>query len=242
MTNESDSFIQEVDESLRQDRMLTAAKRYGPWLIGVFALFILGLGGWQLWDGYQTRVAREHADEFAAAQEMAREAMAQGSYDEAKAEFERLAGEGPRAYRAMARMERAALLAAEGDLDAALAEFDAAAELAPDQTMRESAQMRAAYIAADSEDFATLRTRLQPLVESDSRIAYAARELLAIEAWEAGDLELARNTLQELTLAFEAPDSVRQRAQVALGVIGPGEVTPADGAADAPAPAEGESK
>jgi hypothetical protein len=242
VTDQSDSFIQEVDESLRQDRMLGLVRRYGPWLVGAFALLILGLGGWQLWTGYQTNVAREHAEEFSAAQEMARQAMAQGSYDEAKAEFERLANEGPRAYRAMARMERAALLVAEGDLEAALAEFDAAAEAAPDRIMRESAQLRAAYLAADLQDFEALRARLQPLIDSDSSIAYPARELLAVEAWEAGDLDLARNTLQELTLAFEAPDSVRQRAQVALGVIGPGEETPADGAAAAPAPSEGDSK
>jgi hypothetical protein len=139
-------------------------------------------------------------------------------------------------------MERAALLAIEGDLEAALAEFDAAAESASDPTLRESAQIRAAYIAAETQDFAALRTRVQPLIDSDSRVSYLARELLAIEAWEAGDRALARETLQELTLAFEAPDTVRQRAQVALGVIGPGEETPADGAAEAPAPSEGESK
>ncbi|MGQ0531682.1 MAG: tetratricopeptide repeat protein [Caulobacteraceae bacterium] len=243
MTNESDSFVREVDESLRQDRMLAIAKRYGPWIIGLFAVFIISLGGWQVWSGYQTRVSREHAAEFAAAQETARQAIAQqGDLDPAKAEFERLAGEGPRVYRAMARMERAALLSLEGDLEAALAEFDAAAEISPDPTMRESAQIRAAYIAAETQDFAALRTRLEPLIESDTRVSYLARELLAIEAWEAGDLDLARNTLQELTLAFEAPDTVRQRAQVALGVIGPGEETPADGAATAPAPSEGESK
>jgi hypothetical protein len=241
VTNQSDSFIQEVDESLRQDRMLNMAKRYGPWLIGLFALFILGLGGWQFWRGMQTDAAREHAEEFVAAQEMARQALAQGGdLDAAKAEFERLAGEGPRAYRSMARMERAGLLAHEGDLEAALAEFDAAAEAAPDAIMRESAQMRAAYIAAETQDFAALRTRLQPLIDSDTRTSYAARELLAIEAWEAGDLDLARTTLQELTLAFDAPDTVRQRTQIALSVIGPGEETPADGAANAPVPSEGE--
>ncbi|MGD9965733.1 MAG: tetratricopeptide repeat protein [Hyphomonadaceae bacterium] len=243
MTDQSDSFVQEVDESLRQDRMLQIAKRYGPWLIGVFLVFILALGGWQGWKAYQTNVAREHAQAFAAAQETARAALAQGGdLGPAKAEFERLAGEGPRAYRAMSRMELAGLLAQEGDLEAALAAFDAAAEAAPDQIMRESAQIRAAYIAAETQDFAALRARLQPLIDSDTGTSYLARELLAIEAWEAGDLDLARSTLQELTLAFDAPDSVRQRTQIALGVIGPGEETPADGAANAPAPSEGETK
>jgi hypothetical protein len=238
VTHESDSFIQEVDESLRQDRMLTIAKKYGPWLIGVFAVFIIGLGGWQWWKGHRIDVAREHAVAYSAAQDMLR----QGNVDGAKTEFERLSNEGPRTYRVMARMEHAAILAGEGDLDAALTEFDAAAEAAPDRVMRESAQIRAAYIAAETQDFAALRTRLQPLIDSEGRVSYLAKELLAIEAWEAGETDLARDTLQELTLAFAAPDSLRQRAQMALSVVGPAPETPADGAAETPAPSEGETK
>lgn len=238
MTHETDSFVQEVDESLRQDRMLALAKKYGPYLIGLFVVFILALGGWQLWKQQSVRASREHAEAYAAAQELAR----QGDMTRAKEEFERLSNEGPRVYRVMARMEHAAILSTEGDLDAALAEFDAAAEQASDRTVRESAQMRAAYIAAETQDFAALRTRLQPLIDSDTRVSYLAKELLAVEAWEAGEMQLARDTLQELTLAFEAPDSLRQRAQAALGVIGAApEETPADGAA-APAPSEGETK
>ncbi|MBL8548192.1 MAG: tetratricopeptide repeat protein [Hyphomonadaceae bacterium] len=243
MTNETDSFVNEVDESLRQDRMLDYAKKYGPWLIGVFAVFILAVGGWQFWKEQTLNSARRHADEYAAAQTL----LQTGDLAAAKTEFERLSNEGPRAYRTMAQMERAAILAQEGDLEGALAGFDAAAESAPDQIMRESAQIRAAYIAADTQDFAALQTRLQPLIDSDSRVQYLAKELLAVEAWEAGETELARTTLEQLQLAFEAPDSLRQRAQIALSVLGPTPAaatpeTPAGGATTAPAPSEGETK
>ncbi len=236
VSNETDTFVQEVDESLRQDRMLTIARRYGPWFIGAFLVFIVGLGGWQGWRYYATEAAREHAEDYSAAQELARA----GNLNGAKTEFQRLTGEGPATYRVMARMEHAAVLQAQGDLDAALAEFDAAAEAARDPVMRDTAQLRAAYIAAETQDFTALQTRLQPLIDSNSRLSYLARELLAIEAWEAGQNDIARDTLENLTLAFDAPEAVRQRAQVALSVIGPAPETPAEGAA--PAPSEGESK
>ena len=58
-----------------------------------------------------------------------------------------------------------------------------------------------------------MRARLQPLIESDSRVSFLAKELLAIEAWEAGDLDLARTTIENLSLALNAPEAVRQRAQ-----------------------------
>jgi hypothetical protein len=237
VTNDSDSFIQEVDESLRQDRMLDLVKRWGPWLIGAFVLVLAGVIAWQAWQAYSTEQGRAHAAEYAAAQALARE----GNFEEAKIAFDRLSNEGPSNYRVMAQMELGAVLEAQGDLQASLAAFDEAAEAANDPVMRETAQLRAAYIVAETQDFAALQTRLNPLIESESRLSFLARELLALEAWEAGNNDLARDQLENLTLAFDAPEAVRQRAQVALSVIGPAPAASADGA-PAPAPSEGETK
>jgi len=236
VTNETDSFVNEVDESLRQDRALAMAKRYGPYLIGLFLIFLLVIGGWQWWQGEQAKRERAQADALVAALQM----VEAGNVDGAKAELERLSGAGPRAYRAMARMHHAAILQEQGDLEAALAAFEQAAEVANNPIMRDTARLRAAYIAAETEDFAALQTRLQPLIESESRLSFLARELLAVEAWQAGQNDIARSTLENLTLAFDAPETVRQRAQLALSVIGPAPAAPADGAT-APAPSEGEN-
>lgn len=213
----TDLFVQEVDESLRQDRTVTFIKRYGPWIAGFAAIVILGLGAWQMYGQWMQNAAREHGDRYVAAQQMLRD----GDLDGAKAAFEALYNGGPNSYRAMARMEHAAILETQGDLDGALAGFDDAANVAQDPILKQSAQIRAAYIAADTQDFTALRARVQPLIDAHTPTSYLAQELLGIEAWEAGDLDLARSTLENLTLAFEAPEAVRQRAQVALAVIGP---------------------
>lgn len=238
MTNDTDSFVNEVDESLREERMLSMAKKYGPWLIGAFVVVLIGVAVWLWWKDFALQQSRRHAEQYVAAQQLAQE----GNLDQAKTEFERLTGEGPGVYRTMARLEHAAILETQGDLAGALAEFDRAAEQARDPVMRDTARLRAAYIVAETQDFAALRPRLEPLIESDSRLSYLARELLGIEAWQAGDLDLARSTLQNLTLAFDAPEAVQQRAQMALSVIGPAPETPAGGASNAPAPSEGETK
>lgn len=217
MSNETDSFIQEVDERVREERMLTLTKRYGLWVLGALALVLAGFYGWQVWRAQLTNAARQQADAYAAAQELARG----GNLDDAKAAFETLSSEGPRGYRVMARMERAAVLEAQGDLEGALAAFDGAAEAARDPLMVSTAQLRAAYIVAETQDFSAVQARVRPLIDGGGQIGMLARELLAIEAWEAGDTELARSTLDAIALAFEAPESVRQRAQVALAVLGP---------------------
>jgi hypothetical protein len=237
VTNETDTFVQEVDEKLREERMMTLAKRYGPWIGGAVLAFLIGIGGWQFWREHRINTARAHADEYVAAQAMVRG----GNLNGAKEAFATLRGEGPRAYRVMAMMEHAAILAEQGDLEAALAEFDSAASAAPDPTMRDSARLRAAFIAAEIQDFPSLQQRLAPLIDSETSFSFLARELLGIEAWEAGQNDLARSTLEGLVLAFDAPDAVRERAQVALSVIGPpAEAAPAS--AETPAPSEGESK
>jgi hypothetical protein len=237
VTNDSDSLFQEVEERVRQDRFLSMAKRWGPWLLGAFVAMLLGIGGWQAWKSVQENSAREQADAFGAAQQQARE----GEGEAAKLAFEAMSNEGPQAYRVMAMMERAGILETEGDLQAALAAFDAAAEAARDPLMKQTAQLRAAYIVADTQDFQALQTRLQPLIDADGQISFLARELLAVEAWEAGQPDLARNTLNTLTLAFDAPESVRQRAQLALSVLGPA-AEPATPAPATPPPSPGETK
>lgn len=234
MTNETDSFVQEVDESLAQDRLLKAARRFGPYLVGAFAAFLLALIGWQIWTAQRTGASYARSERFAAALELARAGDGAG----AKEEFARLGEGGPRSYRVMALMASAALLEQDGDLQGALDGFDAAAEAASDPLMRDTARLRAAYIVAETQDFEALRARLQPLIDSDTRLSYMAKELLAIEAWEAGDTTLARDTLQNLSLAFDAPQSVQQRAEAALQVLGPAPAAPAA----APAPSEGETK
>jgi hypothetical protein len=238
VTNETDSFVQEVDESLRQDRVLQFFKSNGIWILAALIAVVVGIGIWQGWRWYATSTARAHSDQYLAAQQM----LSSGNLDGAKVEFERLRDEGPQHFRTMARMEHGAVLQAQGDLEAALTEFDAAAEAARDPMMRETAQLRAAYIAAETQDLAAMQTRLLPLIEGEGRVSYLARELLAIEAWEGGDLDLARQTLESLALAFDAPETVRQRAQVALAVVGPAPASSSTEGAAAPAPSEGETK
>ncbi len=236
----TEGFVQEVDQRVREERLLADAKRYGPWVAALFIVFLLGLGGWQIWQQQQANAAREQSAAFAAAQQMAQQSNVEG----AKAAFLRLTTQGSPNYRVMARMEYAAIQQLQGDLDGSIASFDQAAAATNDPILKETAQLRAAYIAAETQDFEALQRRLQPLLQSHSRISFLGRELLAIQAWRTGHNDVARSTLQDISLAFDAPDGVRQRAEVTLSLLPPEAPTappanpPARGARQA-APAQG---
>ena len=238
MTNQDDSFFQEVQEGLQRDRAVSLIRKYGPWLAGAFVVLLLGVVGAEWWNDTQAKAAMHESVTFSEAQQQARSQ----DVDQAITRLDAMTKSGPQVYRVLAMMERAGALQQKGDLQGALAGFDAAAAAASDPTLRDSARLRAAYIVADTQDFQAVQTRLRPLTEGTSQISYLAKELLGVEAWEAGQNDLARQTLEPLSLALEAPESVRQRAQLILNVIGPAPAAAATTPANAARPREGEKK
>jgi len=231
--DDTEILTREVDERLRHERQLALLRKYGPWLAGLALAALLGLIAWVLYQGWRENAARKQFDAFIAADE----ALRTGDNAGAAKQFEDLSAKGPKVYRVLALMRRAGVLEQQGDLPGALAQFDAAAAAADDPIQRDTARLRAAYIVADTQDFQAVRARLEPLIAEGGQLGYLARELLGVEAWEAGDVALARQTLDALYYALDAPESVRQRVEIARSVLGPapGGDAPATPAAAPPA-------
>ena len=45
-TDSNDTFLKEVDENLRRDRMTDFFKSYGKWVAVAVVLFLAAVGGW----------------------------------------------------------------------------------------------------------------------------------------------------------------------------------------------------
>jgi hypothetical protein len=229
VSNETDSFLQEVEEGVRQDRYVAFFNRWGVWIAAGAALALAAAGAVSLYRSWSLSEAQKRTEVFAGLQTQMRE----GDAANVAADFERLSKAGPQAFRAMALMELAAVRQSEGDMAAAIAAYDQAAAMSSDKTMKATAQLRAAYLVADSQDFAAVRGRIEPLIAQGGPVSYLARELLAVEAWEAGDVALARQTMEAIRLAFDAPEAVRNRAELLLAIM----PEAAPNAAPAPPPA-----
>ena len=212
----SDAFT-EVEEEVRRDRYMRWMRQFGPWIGGALALVLIGVGGWQAYEGWRHGQARTYSNDFSAAQEMLTAGDAKG----AVAALQALDEGGPAIYRQLAELEAASALVAQGDLQGALTRYDAAAAAARDPIVRDTARLRAAYLVADSQDFPAVQARVAPIIEAGGPIGHLARELLAIEAWEAGEFALARSSFDQITLSTDAPEAMQQRARLALAVLGP---------------------
>lgn len=210
----SDIF-REVDEDIRHEKYRRLWSRFGPFVIGVAVLIVVGTGGYRGWLYWQETQSQSSGDKFLEAISLSDA----GKYNEAAA----LYGELDTAiggYPALAKMRRATDLANSGDTAQALAEFDALVRdtsLVP--SLRDVAALRAAYIAVDTDGYAAIADRIEGLTGDDGAYRAAARELLALSAWKNGDSQAALNWISALEDDPETPQDIRQRVTLLEGLI-----------------------
>jgi hypothetical protein len=225
----NDTFVREVNEELRQERVRALWVRYGTAAVIASVLIVLGVAGYVLWQRYQASVAAADGDRLLQATAL----YSEGKTDEANAILDTLATNGVNAYPALAKLRLAEAREA-GDPAAAVAAFDEVANTnsAP-QGLRDMAAVRAAYILVDHGSLADVRGRVERLTGDAEPLRFPAREALGLAAWKAGDLETARTMFDQLQEDLGAPAGIRRRAGLMGELIAAS--TPAAPAAAAPA-------
>ena len=103
----------------------------------------------------------------------------------------------------------------------AVAALDSLAEAKPDAPLlRDLGLLLAAERQLDTADPADLTRTLEPLAVAGAPWRNPARELLALAAIRAGELDKARPILQELSVEVGVPPSQQKRAAELLQAIG----------------------
>lgn len=227
----SDIF-REVDEDIRQEKYRRLWDRFGPWVIAVAVLIVVGTGGYRGWLYWQEQQSQAAGDTFFDAVQLSE----QENYQEAAAlygELESAVG----GYPALAKLRQATDLANAGKIDEALAEFDAVSrDTSLDSAVRDVAALRAGYLAVDLEDYDAVADRIERLAADNNPFRAASRELLALSAWKGGNISAAREWLTALEEDAETPVDISRRVAVLAGLI---RASNGDVAADGQAESEG---
>ncbi len=226
-------IFEEVEEEVRRDRAMELWRRYGilVWLLAAGLVIAVGVR--------EVLQARAEATREARAErlEAARDLYTAGDYDGAEAAFAALVAEGspmsPLAahYLAVTRLEGSGDTASAADalLSVAAADGD------PFQTL---ALLKAAYLKADALSLSELEALIGALADEASPAGALAQELIAAKAYQAGDIERARQGFNYLRFAPNVPRGVSERARVALAALPPASSAPApETDTDTPAPA-----
>lgn len=208
----TDSFIEEVTEEVRRDRLYGLLRRWG-WLGVLVVLLIVGGAGWNEW-----RKAQAEAE----AQALGDALYSALDLNEAEARAEVLAGV---AAEGSAGAIAAFLLAAEqqdaGDIPAAMDTLQSVVtDGAVPQDYRDLAALKSLMLSDGTMDEETRRAALGNLAQPGGTFRLVAMEQVALSHVRAGETQEALDQLAAILEDAETGEALRDRAQsltIALG-------------------------
>ena len=205
-----DSFIDEVTEEVRRDRLFAAFRQYG-WIAIVVVLAIVGGAGWNEWSKAQV-IARAQA--FG---DGVTDSLDLGGPDARRAALAGLpADNGQVAIRQL-------LLASDPTEDRAgtLAALDAlAADASQTMIYRDLAVLRRVTVAGAEQPLAERRMMLEPLTAPGRAFRTLALEQMAYLLVEEAKTDDAIAALTALLQDQEAPEGLRRRASQMITALG----------------------
>jgi hypothetical protein len=208
-------FFREVDEEVRRDRAVLLWKTYWVWFVALAVLIVAATASWRYFETRRTASAETAGASYETAAQLARD----GKAAEAVAALTEEAKTAPPGYQSLARL-RAADAQSVADPKAAVATYDAlAADGALDASLRDVARLRAAMLRVDLDDPESFEKAMAPLAAQSFAFHASIRELLALAALKAGDIDKAGRWLDQIIVDPDAPSSLRQRAQGFLGLV-----------------------
>jgi len=212
--SDSDSFIQEVSEEVRRDRMFRLWRRYAPAVLGGVVL-VVGATAFNAWRDHSRATA---AQEMGARMIAAGEAAAPAARAEA---FLALADAADGGAATLARLRAAAELAAAGDAGGAAQAYGRIAEAADTEpAFAAFAAYRAAVLAAPQAGAAATIATLTPLTAEGGPFRLLALEARAAAHLALGDRAAARADLDAVAADPLATENLRARAREALATLG----------------------
>ena len=213
----NDTFVREVDENLRRDRIRDFFQEIGP-LVAIAVVLFLAVCGGLIW--YQQH--REHNAE-AQVEQLAQiyKDIGVGNTSKVPQQLNDLSESGSKAVRATALFTRAALAIQQNDPKSAIATYK---QIANDSSLPD-AYRNAALIRQTALEFDQLQPqqvidRLKPLARPGNPWFGSAGEMTALALIKAGKNEQAGQLFAAIAKDKDVPDSIRNRAIQISGSLG----------------------
>lgn len=207
--SETDSFIEEVSEEVRRDRLFNLLRRYG-WIAAALVVLVVGGAAFN-----EFRKSSERADAQARGDALL---AALNQSDPADA-LMAVASDGS----VPAMMLAAAALEEAGRLDEAATQLESLVVNADAPVIyRDVATLKAVMLRADTLSADEKRTRLVGLSAPGNPLRLLAEEQLALVDIETGDLEAAAARLDMIDADAETSAGLRLRVaqlKLALGLV-----------------------
>jgi hypothetical protein len=212
-----ESFLREVDENLRRDRMETFAKTYGKWLVAAVVLFLAAVGGYLFWQNKQQEKAAAQTEELTSIYND----IGAGKVDPAKKRLQPLESAGNDVVRALALLTEAAIALDSNDRDTALAKYRAVSgDTGLPDAYRNLALIRSTALEFDQMKPEDVVSRLEPLAKPGEPWFGSAGELTAMAYLKQGQKDKAARLFAAIANDKQVPDTIRTRSAQIAGTLG----------------------
>lgn len=211
----SDIF-EEVDESLRQDRISQLWKKYGllVWLAAGLLIAAVAFNEYRSYRAAEDALARGAALDAAVAE------LEAGNFEAAQAGLQAIVDSDSAISPLAAHYLAQAKFLGGGDAEGA-AELLVGVGKVSGSPYEKLALLKGAYFRADTLTLGELEATLGGLVEDEGAVGALARELVAAKTYADGNIASARTQFNRLKFDPAAPQGVRQRAEIALAAMPP---------------------
>jgi len=213
----SDGFIREVDEAVRQERWMAVWSQYGNYIIAATLAVIVGTAAGVGWQNYQGSQRAAEGKAFADAAAL----LGEERSAEAAVAFRALADQAGGGVAVAARLQAAEAEKQAGNREAKLAVLDDLASGGETGALYQ----RLASLLAKQESFGdvdadSLISELDQAATPDNPWRASLIELKAIAQMKAGRTEEARGTLEGLLADEGTPTNLQRRASELLNALG----------------------
>lgn len=215
--DDGETFLREVDEELRKERVNRFATRYGWAIVAAVFLFLAGVGGWIWWQARQEAAAAADGETLLEALD----GMESGNRAAAAPKIAALETSGVDGYRAAALFARANSEIEAGNAAAAIATLRSIADNADlDEPYRQAALVRQTALEFDALPPQTVIQRLRPLARPGSAWLGSAGEMVGIAYLKLRRPDLAGPIFGQIGRDETVPPSIRTRAVQMAGSLG----------------------
>jgi len=210
--SETESFIEEVSEEVRRDKLYAAMRRYG-WIVGAFVILLVGGATFNEWR--KSQAAQQ-------AQGLGDAVLAAMNNEDADARISGLqAVTSDNEGLLVANLLTAAELSQNGQEPDAIAAYEAiVANADVDPLYRDLAQMKKLSLQAETVDADTRRIAYEALAAPGSVFRLLAEEQLALLDVETGNAEAALDRLEQILADGEVTAGLRRRASQLIVALG----------------------
>lgn len=210
--SETDSFIEEVSEEVRRDRLYRVVRRYG-WIAVLAILVLVGGAAYNEYRKATTRAAAEaKGDAILDALELEEPAAQAEAFDAMPTELQ--------ASPVVAMLRANAALAAEDQGAAAEALEAIANDVEQPRLYRDMAVLKHTILTAGETEPEARIAALSALTAPGGTFRVLAEEQIALAELESGDREAALGRLRALILDTEASQGLRLRVQQLIVALG----------------------